>query len=290
MKEGIYDISNSEYHSSQGISRSGISALKKSPLHYWDEYINSEKPERKSSPAMNLGSAVHTLILEPEKFFDEFCIMEEFEEFNARTKLGRSYKKEFYNANEGKIILKPAEYKAAERMAESVKRHKTASKLLQGKYVVEQSIFWTDDDTGVLCKARPDLWHHDLNVICDLKTSADPVPDAFARTIKESCYHIQAAMQVDAILKTTGQMIDLFCFVVIPSTRPFVPYVYIIGDEIISLGRQEYKDALKIFKICKEKNRWDLERQSSIGLGLPYYAKKSNSFTTLSEIYQCHQS
>jgi exodeoxyribonuclease VIII len=286
MESGIYDITNTEYHSARGISRSGIAEIKKSPLHYWDAYINSEKPERKKSDEMNLGSAVHCLVLEPHKFMDEFCIMEKF---NARTKEGRNYKSLFLLQNEGKITLKQEQYELAERMSESVKRHKYASRLLEGNFSVEQSFFWADEETNVLCKARPDLWHHDLNVICDLKTSNNPVPNEFSKTIKENCYHIQAAMQVDAVLKTTGQTIDSFCFIVVPNVRPFVPYIYIIGDEVIAMGRREYKDALKIYKVCNEKNRWDLERQEVIGLNLPEWALRANSFSMLTEIYKCHQ-
>jgi len=285
FSQGIYEnISNQEYHGSIGVSRSAISELKKSPLHYWDSYINSEKPEKKETQAMNIGSAVHCLILEPEKFNDNFAIIPDY---NPYTNEGKKFKRDFYDLNKEKIILKNDEYEKSEIMSESVKRHKKAKKFLEGNYKVEQSIFWKDEETDILCKARPDLWHLDLNLICDLKTSADPIPKSFSKTIKENCYHIQAAMQIDAILKTTGHKIDQFCFIVIPNSRPFVPYIYVIGEEVISLGRKEYKDALKILKKCQEENNWEIDRESVIGLEIPYYDLRANTFSMLKEICKC---
>ncbi|MDQ8040096.1 MAG: hypothetical protein REH83_06790, partial [Rickettsiella sp.] len=39
MEPGIYDISNEAYHQGPGISRSALMKFKRSPYHYWYEYI-----------------------------------------------------------------------------------------------------------------------------------------------------------------------------------------------------------------------------------------------------------
>ena len=53
---------NQEYHSHDSISASGLKTIyKKSVFHY----LNQE--QFVSTPAMNFGSAVHSVLLEPEK-------------------------------------------------------------------------------------------------------------------------------------------------------------------------------------------------------------------------------
>ena len=63
-KPGIYrDISNSEYHSGEGLAASHFRELLRSPLHY----ITRVNTSSKETPAMKLGTAVHCAILEPER-------------------------------------------------------------------------------------------------------------------------------------------------------------------------------------------------------------------------------
>ena len=73
MLPGIYDISNEEYHASEGLSRSAIMELRRSPEHYYAKYVLNKKSE--ATDSMIIGNAVHSFILEPNKFSDEFAIM-----------------------------------------------------------------------------------------------------------------------------------------------------------------------------------------------------------------------
>lgn len=41
---GMHDISNEDYHSSAGISKSGIALLKDETFYYWGTYLNPKKP------------------------------------------------------------------------------------------------------------------------------------------------------------------------------------------------------------------------------------------------------
>ena len=70
MKPGIYyDISNDEYHSGIGISKSGLDLIAKSPAHY--KAVVDGLVKREPTKAQSLGTAFHELLLEPELFWSK---------------------------------------------------------------------------------------------------------------------------------------------------------------------------------------------------------------------------
>jgi len=281
---GIYDLPIREYHKLKAISRSAISELKKSPLHYWEKFINPEPKEEKSHPALNLGNAVHTLVLEPEKFLDEFAVMEKVD---LRTTKGKEYQKLFDENSQGKIILKEEDYLLAKNISQEILNHPSVSVILKDSFSVEKSIFWIDEDTELVCKARPDIWSHSLGVIFDIKTTNDASPENFMYSIRKYNYHIQAAMQIDAIFKNTGEMVKGFSILAAPTEAPHKPYIYMLDDDTIKQGRYEYQSALKIIKKCMDNNRWDLDREEVIPIGMPHFSLNTNPFFKLMEIYEC---
>ena len=69
MTPGIYDnMSNADYHASEGISSTGIKQVLRSPAHY--KYSSFE-----TSEAMKFGTVAHKLALEPDDFENEFILV-----------------------------------------------------------------------------------------------------------------------------------------------------------------------------------------------------------------------
>lgn len=64
-------------------------------------------------------------------------------------------------------------------------------------------MYWNDEETGELCRIRPDKWLNEHNVIVDVKKVADM--DRFARHIEEFRYHVQDAMYREGAMRVTGQ-------------------------------------------------------------------------------------
>ena len=77
INKGIFTISNEEYHSSHGISRSGIVEFKNCPKKYWHKYINIDYIEPAKTKALIFGNAFHTAILEPDEFNKRYIIKPE---------------------------------------------------------------------------------------------------------------------------------------------------------------------------------------------------------------------
>ena len=73
MKPGIYDgIPNSEYHGGEGISKSGLDLVRRSPMHY--KAVRDAANDNEPTPAQAIGTAAHAIILEPKEFVKDYCL------------------------------------------------------------------------------------------------------------------------------------------------------------------------------------------------------------------------
>lgn len=73
MKPGIYDgISNAEYHGGPGVSKSGLDLIRRSPMHF--KAVRMAANDNVPTPAQAIGTAAHSIILEPKEFAKEYCL------------------------------------------------------------------------------------------------------------------------------------------------------------------------------------------------------------------------
>ena len=73
MKPGVYSgIPNSEYHGGDGVSKSGLDIIARSPLHFRaaKDAANDNEP----TAAQAIGTAAHSIILEPAEFVKDYCL------------------------------------------------------------------------------------------------------------------------------------------------------------------------------------------------------------------------
>ncbi len=273
MEPGIYDIPNEEYHSSVGMSRSAIMEFMRSPLHYWDAYLNPNKPERTVSPQMVLGEAVHLLTLERDRFSERFAIEEKVDK---RTKAGKELAAQFELNNAGKHIINIHQFDEALTISSAVLDDTVMSDLLNGTRI-ETSFYWVDEDSGILCKCRPDAWASGdgLDYVIDLKTTNDGRYREFSRSIYNYGYHLQAAMALDGIKAIHGTTPESFVFITVETRRPYATAVYPLDQHSIELGRLAYKRQLFLYKECLERNEWPSYNMGTMPtISLPAYVKE----------------
>lgn len=69
---GMVNMTNEEYHSTAGISKSMLDAiapeLRGTPLNFWDKYINPEREPQEYKHCFAVGDGTHKLVLEPNTF------------------------------------------------------------------------------------------------------------------------------------------------------------------------------------------------------------------------------
>ncbi|WP_339050262.1 PD-(D/E)XK nuclease-like domain-containing protein [Rickettsiella endosymbiont of Xylota segnis] len=250
IKPGLYDLSIEDYHRGPGISRSGLMEFKRSPYHYWYKYLNPDYKPEPVTQAQIIGNALHSLILEPNEFEKRYFVIPEF---NKVTKEGKERWQKIKSELGKKETLTLNQYQTLQHMAASLKKNKLASQLIENAEI-EQSLYWTDPDTGILCKCRPDILRN--NLVCDLKTAQDGSPRSFQYAAFDYGYYIQAAMVREAIKQLKQKIIKDFLFLVIEKARPYAISIYQLDEASLDKGYQEFKTLLVRYQHCLESNDW----------------------------------
>jgi hypothetical protein len=261
---GIYAIDIKDYHASAGVSRSGLMLFKKTPMHYWDAYLNPEKEEKKKSDALIFGNAVHSFILEPEEFFKRYVVAPKVD---RRTSAGKAQYAEFILQSEFGEILLQDDFDKIEKIKSSVMSNDDARKIIEGAEI-EKSFYWVNKETGVLCKCRPDILRAKL--IADLKTTENAEENSFKHSVQNYGYHIQAAMIQEGVQACTGRLIENFWFILVEKSRPYASAVYMLDQESINKGKIDFLELLLRYKKSTEENSYPTYPVKTISL--PAYA------------------
>lgn len=247
---GIHDISIDEYHSSGGLSNSGLKLFKDCPYKYYWQYLSGIATIKEDTPSLIIGKVVHTLTLEPHLFDVEYAL--EPTEINKRTKAGKLEYEAFVAENQNKAIISQDIFETANAMAESIKSCELAESLIHDAKF-EQSIYFKDEQTGVNLKARPDIWHDHL--IVDLKTTADAKYSSFQRSLINFGYCTQAAL-IQRAIQSIGGDFEKYAFIAVENKEPYCVAVYTLDDEAIDFGHRIIDETLPEFANCLETNNW----------------------------------
>lgn len=240
------------YEELPGTNISSLKVLRKSPKHYRHYLENG----RKATRALELGTAAHIAILEPERFLKEFALWDKKDD-EGKTKARRGAEwKAFESANESKTIIRSDEYDLAIAIKDAVRADRVAMKYLAfGK--PEVALTWNDEHTGMACKGRLD-WLTEADggpCIVDLKGTRDPNPIWFSRDCARLDYHLQMAFYGDAIEAITGE-VPRVVVVAVEMAPPHDVVTYIVPEEVIEIGRDAYRQLLETLKDCTARNQW----------------------------------
>ena len=282
----IEGMGNDEYHAAEGISASGLKLIGRSPLHYWSRYIDPNREPQEETPALRLGTAIHTAVLEPARFAAEYVVVPygaprrpTLTQLNAKkpsddTVASIAWWQQFDKENEGKTILSIDDHATCMAISERLRHHPAASVLFRTG-VAETSMFWTDPETGVLCKCRPD-WLIKGMAILDVKSTTDAGAEPFSRSVYNYEYHMQAAWYLDGVRHCLGaDGPQAFIFAAFEKEAPHAPAFYSADGEMISIGRRLYKRRLQIYAECKSKDFWPGYPAGITSLSLPAWAVKA---------------
>lgn len=249
FEPGIYEISSERYHASAGLSRSVLWTFKTLPYNYWYKYLSGQYEESADTEALLIGKLVHTLVLEPHLFDEQYYVLPKI---NRTTKAGKTMFEEILLTQKGKTLIKKEQYDLAVSMKESVYNHELAPLLLDDA-VKEKSLYWKDSRTGLLCKARPDIWNN--AGMGDLKTVQDASFRSFQSTAYKEGYFLQAAMIFEAS-KALGIACEEFFFLCVEKKKPYLVSVYRLDNEALQYGISLFHSLLGRFLECQKANKW----------------------------------
>lgn len=263
IEPGIYpDITDTEYHAAKDIlSSSGARRLITSTPRKFYEEMTTVRPY---NPAFEIGHAAHTLML---------TVGDPFEVVNAdswRTKDAKEVRDAALQAGNTPLLAK--EYAQVRAMADAILEHPVAGELFtRNDTVMEQSLYWTDEQTGVACRARPDLAVNDWSLIVDYKTTVSADPREFAKSIAKYGYHQQQAWYCEAV-ETLTSIRPEFVFVCQEKTPPYEVSLIQLDADAVRIGGRLNEDARTIYAACMDSGVWPSYPTSVQVVGLPAWA------------------
>ena len=135
IKEGIYfNMTDEEYHSLPCLNRSTMEEVVIGDEQAaYSSYLNPDKPVNNPTPAMELGTAIHSAVLEPDDFGHLYIKKPEVEDYQDKII--------FKGNDDFKAFLKNVGEKVSGTKAELIQRI---------------SPYIGDEETGILCKCRLD--------------------------------------------------------------------------------------------------------------------------------------
>ena len=250
-----YGLDESVYFKAPGLSKSTLSAIAGLGDMDFD------------SSALRVGSLVDCLVFTPDEFYNRYLI----------TSADRRGTKEWKAAEEeanGREVIKQQDFDDALLMTNSLLEHDEAIHYLNGKHQV--SVFWTDELSGIKCKARPDCVGEHLS---DLKTSVSVSAWSFAKQAAELKYHWQDVWYSEG-LAANGMEFERMYFVVVQK-KPVRLYgqsakrhpigIFTFDDAAREQAAREIAEWRSIYKLCQANNDWpEFEKKPQV-ISLPKY-------------------
>ena len=265
-EEGLFNIPDSLYHKSCGISKSSLDPINKSPLHY--KYAREQ--EMVETAAMTFGSLCHLIALEPEALDDSIAYGPDCE---RRSKADKATWIDWWADTEGKIRLthdgflvakdekgtikkdSTLSIARAKNIVKSVMEHPLAKDYMTRPGVNEVAIFSKDQETNILKRGKIDRLCVESGCIVDLKTTSDSSVKGFMKSIFGFNYHAQASYYLD-MANEQGLDVNKFIFVVVEKVRPYSVSVFEIDAYSIAAGRKQYRKNLKLLSKCIDSDFW----------------------------------
>lgn len=245
-EQGIIDgLDENLYHAHEALSQSQMKVLLDNPARYrWQ--LDHPQPHR---DVFDFGHAVHAKILGVGLAIAAL----DFDSW--RTKAAQEAKAAA--RAEGKVPMLAADVAKVDAMAEAALSHRAARAILENSGPVEQSMFWTDEATGVACRGRVDKVAHTRNgaALVDLKSCVDASPHGFTKAVWNFSYHQQRGTYTAGYEAITGELPG-FYFIAVEKDAPHFTAVYALDDVATRRGDDLYRDALDLYVRCSEADDW----------------------------------
>lgn len=160
----------------------------------------------------------------------------------------------------GLTPMKGSDYDQVVAMLAALMAHPVAGQLLavQGS-VPEASMFWRDQETGVMCRGRLDELPPPgpgRLILPDYKTAEDLSDDKLQRAIDTYGYHQQSEWYRRGVIELGLHDDPGFVFVMQEKSAPYLVRVVEIAGASAKVGRRKNRDALRLYAKCQRDGEW----------------------------------
>jgi hypothetical protein len=295
---GVYDfISNADYHSDPvaggSLSSSGARDLlpPSCPAKFQYKRMNPGPPPAPKHH-YDFGHAAHRLVLCGEPEIEEHKETEDAPSWrlvkgdsvelvivdadNWMTKVAKNLRDLAHAKKQVPLLAK--EYTVVQEMAAAIKRNPLATALLSGPGNPERTLIWRDENTGVMCRARPDWMPDPVNgkrlVLAEYKSSRSAEQDEFAKAVYDYGYYQQADWYLDGVRALGIDENPAFVFVVQEKDPPYIVSHYQLDPQAVAIAAAKNRWARQTYAHCKKINNWPAYTDKVELLALPAWAER----------------
>lgn len=229
--------------------------MARSPAHYFYEC----SAERTATPAMLLGTAVHTRVLGPGPAHHDDVVIYDGE------RRGNAWR-DFKAAHPGRAIVTAKEFDRdtarSKQMALAVLTDPAAAPYLEGTR--EQELRWTV--AGRQCAGRVDVRG---SALVELKTVFDANPVRFYWHALRMGYLGQLGWYADGIVAAGHPAPTHAVIIAVESKPPHPVVVYELTEAALALGRQQWRGLFERLRVCEDSGVWPGYAIGPVALDVP---------------------
>lgn len=257
------------YDDIDALNYSKAKRLLRSPRHFLGELDKSTE----KSTSLLLGYAVHALLLEGLNISKVLSVKPEGMKFT--TSDGKAWR-----AAQSKPIVTYDEMTDISGMVNAILDNDHARNILSTCLLREQ--IFTNLIQDVACKALIDGLGkaEGQPAVVEIKTSLDCRSEFFSKRAVSDPYHYD----MQAVWYRTLAKAAYSCWIVVENKQPWDVAVYFPGEGMRESGRLKMDKALKIYKMCRQLDRWPGSQPDPQILDLPrWYSVENVLALTLDE-------
>lgn len=250
-----------DYHSdTKTVSRTMLNLFFKSRLEYYYTYVSGEMPRRAPSQVMEIGTVLHSMLLE-NKCLSDMVLAYPADCLTVAGAINRKRCDEFEAEFPGFVYLKQRDYdRMGEACEAALDRVGELQAIIAGAHSREQR--FDANIEGVDCRCKPDIVSEleDCVVVHDLKFSEKIDPDSFRRSAKNLRYWVQDAHYSAVVARHFKKPVSFrFCNVetVFPYRVQWYWYDRASRDEASRVHRTKIGELAECYRSGDWTDDWD---------------------------------
>lgn len=195
-------ISDKEYFSYKGLSKSQIKKWNDgNPMEFWKNCVfNPNRIDEGVTDALVNGRLAHTLLLEPNKFDDEYKIIPDQRGFSSRKT--KAFQDAIAADKSGKDLVLQSEFDSWVERIKTLVSYDLIKSILKG-IQIEKPIIWEED--GLVLKAKLDAVKNTPQGIVPIEYKTTSTIEKNVKGIDLAGYVFDVGMQCKAIEAIYGQ-------------------------------------------------------------------------------------
>lgn len=237
-----------DYQKSPAINQSKLKKLLDSAKHFHAAMCGQIKDDE--TKRQRLGKAVHSRILTPDLFRETWITHPKTYGGDGRPWHNGAHACKRWIADkraEGKQVLSEDQLATVVGIADSIARTPELAELFK-EGLAEHALFWTDEDSGLPCKALLDFLPKPRLAILDIKSTERPIDKrgmqkVFLDNLIQPGFYWLAA-------KANGINVEEFIFIAAETTEPWDVCPYKVGGKSLEHSVKTVKELLMQAKLC----------------------------------------